>query len=131
MHRQRQSQARASPFSKSKICWHTMITYSLLPTLDIYPKLEKSHYCKESHNLNSLWNPSSHAPAQIKKSKNSKTFQNILKFFGDEHIQIFYKHDKFRGEITISLHCAKKAKSVAKMRFKTYLFRALIFFHRS
>ena len=41
---------------------------------------------------------------------NSKTFQKILKQFGDEHIRIFYIHDKFRGEMPILLH--KKTKSV-------------------
>ena len=60
-----------------------------------------------------------------KFEENSKTFQNILIFFGDEHIQIFYLHDT-RGEIIIFLLRAKKAKSVVNMRFKTYLSKALI-----
>ena len=51
-----------------------------------------------------------------------------MKIFGDEHIQIVYIDDKFRGEIKKSALCKKKIKSVAKMRFETYLFRTLILY---
>ena len=61
---------------------------------------------------NSLWNPSSHAPAQIKNSKQIvKYSKKVLNFFHDEHIQVVYINDKFRGEIPI-VPCEKKIKLV-------------------
>ena len=52
--------------------------------------------------------------------------------FGDEHIHVFYIHAKFRDEMTFLLLCAKKTNPVTKMRFKKYVFRAVIFFlHRA
>ena len=68
-----------------------------------------------------------------KLGKNSKTFQKILNFFGDEHIHVFYIHAKFRDEMTFLLLCAKKTNPVTKIRFKKYVFRAVIlsFLHRA
>ena len=42
--------------------------------------------------------------------KNSKIFQKILIFFGDEHIHICYIRANFRDEITFLLLCVKKTK---------------------
>ena len=68
-----------------------------------------------------------------KIEKNSKTCQKNLKFFGDEHIHVFYISVKFREQIIIFLLCAKKTNSVTKMRSKKYVFRAeiLSFLHRA
>ena len=47
-------------------------------------------------------------------------------FFGDEHIHVFYIRAKFRDEMTFLLICVKKTNPVTKMRFKKYVFRAVI-----
>ena len=47
--------------------------------------------------------------------KNSKTFQKILKFIGDEHIHVFYIRAKFCDEMTFLLLYAKKTNPVTKI----------------
>ena len=49
-------------------------------------------------------------PPKKKYKKIEKIFNHFKNsnFFGHEHIQIVYTHDKFRGEIIIFLLCEKK-----------------------
>ena len=70
---------------------------------------------------NSHWHSSTHALAQI----------NWKKIIEDKHTDVFQILAKFRDKMTCVVLYEKKNKSVAKIGFRKYIFRALIFLHRA
>ena len=67
---------------------------------------------------NPLWNPSLHAPAQIKKLKTILKYFKKFWIFLWTYIQVSCMHVNIRDKMIFMLVHAKITKSVVKIRFK-------------